>query len=1660
MAAKRVFARLALGIYADTGELKKGMKEAQEVTASGSRAMGKSLKEIERETREIGRSTSYASKVVKLEMAAMKRSMKETEDEAKLMRIAFKGSLSDMESGARKIPQSFERINVAAKGVTSSIKSMGLALAASFGIGSAAGAVKIADQYNTLIQRIKTATKETGDFKTVSQQLIEISGRNGAALKDTVQLFQNIARTRSELGITNSEVIKLTNTIQQLGVIGGSSSEDMSMALRQFSQSMAGGVVRAEEFNSIVENMPELAHRIAVGLGITDGELRKVMLNGKLLAKDVIGSLQKQAVDIQKEFNAMPRSVDRAFVNLQDKAGLALAKMDSVLGVTRMTVQAMDELSKSAEKFGNAFANVGEDTLAINNKPVKLKNLWKAAYNQGFGLDDVKDSLSAVGGFIDPRQNSKNVASQLNIKRRMRETQGWADLYGLNDPVFADLEKQLDDWKAGKKPEGPKKYAKAIDTSGSEKAAEKAKKKHEAELKHSEEILANMRSQNEQLRAKLANDDQALTKEKALLQLSKEKTLTDKEKKKYAEEINKLASEHAALVKQQKIGEEKEKLAAILSSLKEKSIELQNQLAGQKELNTLARAEKEIQDAVKIGKAETVEEQNKILAAAKEVAELQEKLQRQKIDKQIREDDQRFAENIQREKEAMDSIGQSLREQNESLKLKLSGQEHLAKSLELERQFQQEITQLKREEAAAIRDVENTEDYTAEDKQKQIEKVKKGYQSLYDEADKRMGQARQDAVVNQQLNKQLEDQQTLIDNIKDSTGSYRQKLAELDKALASGQITQKQWTDTSRELWKNQLKTNDTFGSAVKQIGNNFTQAILNGQKLNNVIKDMGKALAALAAQKLLFEPIANGIDKLAGKMFGTGPYTARPVMPGTPGYNGSGGGLGQLASAGSFPGFGSLMGGAAGAGMGGMFGGGSLLNRTGSMFKNMFNPGDGLNSTPTAVLEEGYKRFYDSKKDALGAPLQDFEYYLNYMSREEASKRLGIAGMNMFRPPGGGYDFFGGIARSLGLPSFALGGTARGGQWALFGEKGPELGVPKEDMHIFTAPETRQILGPSSTAQAWQNNLSWSSGMTTGEWMAKNERNWQLSQERNYLNSSLAPALNQLWRDDTIRKAQSMTAEMMRSGRTDHIGFDILNRVQNGGSMMMAMSPNFQLPTGDQQYSILKSMGASNALLQMAMDNDFLFKGGSSGMYSSGSLGGFLNNPLGYKSMGIEGKTPWKTYQDIDSMDSLAYGGDGSGMVSELVRQANRDANWQANSVGSYLRSMMNSQPLGGYRGASQEYLNNIKGWNKFAKNHKPYADAYGFGAGDGYASGGMSISNAGWVDSRGGGSSNDWIDDEYFSGDPNPQRFDPTNMPDAYKPISGSMKDFLSQSKNSPNMSSGKGARNFPNPLTLGKDALEAFNSWVLSGKGQGLRIGGLNKDLLAAMGSWAYKGKGLMTGGLMGDLRDSFNSWMPKGKPPVPFGRDSFSFDALGGNDVMSFPAYTAMMGMAQAPKLYGVPTVRNVTNSSGGFGGTLSPGWLDNDTTYGPLFNNGFRAPVTTGSSAFDRWPTSPIAAGQIYARMTKRAMGGPLAAGQIAEVGERGKEIIIPTQPSYVVPNHDINKVQPKLQVVINEKFEPATVELKQTDKGLELNVIERVAAATVQRTLGGVARKR
>ena len=82
-----------------------------------------------------------------------------------------------------------------------------VAMAAVFSSQTALRLIKITDEWNVLQQRIKTATKETGDYNAVSEDLYRITLRNGTAMRTTVSVFQSLARSAPELQATNSQIL-------------------------------------------------------------------------------------------------------------------------------------------------------------------------------------------------------------------------------------------------------------------------------------------------------------------------------------------------------------------------------------------------------------------------------------------------------------------------------------------------------------------------------------------------------------------------------------------------------------------------------------------------------------------------------------------------------------------------------------------------------------------------------------------------------------------------------------------------------------------------------------------------------------------------------------------------------------------------------------------------------------------------------------------------------------------------------------------------------------------------------------------------------------------------------------------------------------------------------------------------------------------------------------------------------------------------------------------------------------------------------------------------------------------------------------------------------------------------------------------------------------
>jgi tape measure domain-containing protein len=205
---------------------------------------------------------------------------------------------------------------------------------------------KLSEQFTLLESRVKRLSASAADAKTNYAALIQISSAGGSDLTTTIKLWESLTASLTSLGVTKDQVLSLTDTLQKIGKIGGSSAEEISAALRQFSQSVAGGTLRAEEFNSIIEQMPELGRKIADGLGIPFNELRQQMLDGKLTIDRVLVAINDQTAKVNAEFKNVPRSAGDAGNAIVNAMGVAISKIDQATGASVALAKALDAVAK------------------------------------------------------------------------------------------------------------------------------------------------------------------------------------------------------------------------------------------------------------------------------------------------------------------------------------------------------------------------------------------------------------------------------------------------------------------------------------------------------------------------------------------------------------------------------------------------------------------------------------------------------------------------------------------------------------------------------------------------------------------------------------------------------------------------------------------------------------------------------------------------------------------------------------------------------------------------------------------------------------------------------------------------------------------------------------------------------------------------------------------------------------------------------------------------------------------------------------------------------------------------------------------------------------------------------------------------------------------
>lgn len=340
-------------------------------------------------------------------------------DVAKLLsgQRAADAALKQIETSVKRAGNSAEKLDKSLDKLGGGFSRLAVAVKGYISIQALMKLQQLSEEFTLLQARVTRLSSSTEAGARNFEQLVNIASATGASLGDTVNLWQQLTATLKTVGATNSDVNRLVMTLQKIGTIGGSSAQEMANALRQFMQSVASGRIQAEEFNSVLEQMPELARQIADGMGIPFNELRQLMLAGKLDIGEVLAAIEKRSDEINQQFETMPRTVSQATNALITQFGVAISKIDDAIGGSRYLAKLLDQTALSISvATGNVDPIVAIDAQldSLNKKLAVTEAAYNTVSKASIYTDaGTKTQIDAIKGQIAALEQAKSLYSDV-----------------------------------------------------------------------------------------------------------------------------------------------------------------------------------------------------------------------------------------------------------------------------------------------------------------------------------------------------------------------------------------------------------------------------------------------------------------------------------------------------------------------------------------------------------------------------------------------------------------------------------------------------------------------------------------------------------------------------------------------------------------------------------------------------------------------------------------------------------------------------------------------------------------------------------------------------------------------------------------------------------------------------------------------------------------------------------------------------------------------------------------------------------------------------------------------------------------------------------------------------------------------------------------------
>ena len=165
-------------------------------------------------------------------------------------------------------------------------------------------------------------------------------------------LFTRLTIATQELGVSQNDIAKATQTVANTFVIAGAESSEAANSARQLAQGLASGALRGDELRSVMENNVILSNLLADGLGITIGQLRDFGKEGKLTAQAILPILINSVDETTKTVQEMDLTIGQSMTLLRTNFTTLIGEFENATGVFGKSANAVGLLANNLEVLG------------------------------------------------------------------------------------------------------------------------------------------------------------------------------------------------------------------------------------------------------------------------------------------------------------------------------------------------------------------------------------------------------------------------------------------------------------------------------------------------------------------------------------------------------------------------------------------------------------------------------------------------------------------------------------------------------------------------------------------------------------------------------------------------------------------------------------------------------------------------------------------------------------------------------------------------------------------------------------------------------------------------------------------------------------------------------------------------------------------------------------------------------------------------------------------------------------------------------------------------------------------------------------------------------------------------------------------------------------